>query len=303
MSTDLWIPTRRAKILIVGPPKIGKTGSIVPLVNAGYRVIVAAFDPGYDVLLNYIDEDKQKNLILLPFEDRRGALLELGRAGPAAHGTVGEPLAFMKYVNFLNDGKARTAKCQGSELVDLGNSNTWGLDTFHVVDNLTSLSKAVMARRLFAEGRNLSTRGKRDFGLAQAEADSVLMQLASSEYEYHLVCLAHVGVQGPREFEDEDKKHPGKADYNNELKKREADLIPTKFYPKSIGRVLSRDLSEHFPTVIWAEKDQTDARGFNLNPKACDSGIPVRPGTLPDWLPIETGLLTIFNALTGKPRS
>jgi hypothetical protein len=301
--TDLWIPTRRAKILIVAPPKTGKTGSIVPLVNAGYRVIVAAFDPGYDVLLNFVDEDRQKNLILLPFEDRRGALLELGGRGPTAHGTIGEPLAFLKFVNFLNDGMARTAKCQGAELVELGSSETWGLDTILVVDNLTSLSKAVMARALHAQGRNLANRVRRDWMLAQDEADSVLMQLASSAYEYHLLCLAHVGVQGPREFEDEDKRTPGKADYNNEIKKLEKDIIPTKNVPLSIGRALSRNLTQHFPNVIWAEINSNDARGFDLKPcSSRDSGVAVKPGTLPDWLPIETGLLSIFNAVTGKPK-
>ena len=303
---ELWIPTDRAVIMEVGPPKIGKTGSVVPLVNAGYRVIVAAFDPGYAVLRNYVDEDKQKNLILLPFEDRRGILIGLGdeQKHKLGHGTKGEPLAFIKFGNFLNDGKARTAKCQGGELVDFGDSEFWGPETILVVDNLTSLTKAIMARCLFAEGRNTHSLGKRDWGLAQAEADSVLMQMASSTYTYNLIVLAHIGIHGPEAFEDETKSdHSGKSDFNNELRRRQAALIPTKLVPKSLGRALSRDLSQHFPTVIWAEKNQNGERGFNLRPTvACDYGMPVKAGILPDWLPIETGLHSIFNAVTGKPR-
>jgi hypothetical protein len=292
---------QRFKAMIVAPPKTGKTGSIVPLVNDGrFRVILAAFDPGYDVLLNLIEPEAHSRLTILPFEDRRGNLLGLGDKGAAAHGIKGEPLAFVKFVNFLNDGKARLAKCQGGELVDLGPSDAWGSDTILVVDNLTSLSGTIMARALHARGANIATRIRRDWMLAQDEADSVLIQMSSSAYAYHLIVLAHYNIQGPREFEDESRNdHAGKADYNNELKKREADLIPTKMVPTSIGRALSRNLTRHFPAVCWCCIDPQGRRIFDLKPVAHrDSGVPVRPGALPEILPIENGLLTIFNAVT-----
>jgi hypothetical protein len=138
--------------------------------------------------------------------------------------------------------------------------------------------------------------------LAQDEVDDILVQLASSYYRYHLVVLAHWNIQGPREFEDEDKKNPEKTEYNNEIREREKDLIPTKQVPASIGRVLSRNLCQHFPTCVWAEVTDEGQRIFNLSPTAVrDSGVPVRPGTLPATLPVESGLLSIFRAVTGAP--
>lgn len=297
----LWIPDRRFKAIIVAAPKTGKTGAIAALVNAGYRVILAAFDPGYDILLNLIDEDKRQNLIILPFEDRRGSLVT-GAKSTITVGTIGEPVAFPKFVNFLNDGLARRAKCQGGDVVDLGASETWGTDTFLVVDNLTSLSKSCFARLLHAQGLNKQTRRRRDWMLAQDEVDDVIMQLASSFFNYNLIVLAHWTVQGPREWEDPDKQNPEKTDYNNELREREKDLVPTKQVPTSIGRALSRNLPQHFPNCIWAEVDEQDRRIFNLAPASVrDSGVAVKPGTLANTLPIETGLLSIFLAVTGAP--
>lgn len=297
--SDLWTPTQRFKAILVAAPKVGKTGSIAALINAGYRVVVAAFDPGYDILLSLVDPAHRDNLTILPFEDRRGFTTATSKM---TVGMVGDPVAFPKFVEFLNTGKARRAACQGGDIIDLGASDTWGTDTFLVIDNLSSLSKAAFARLLKMQGVDKQSRRRRDWGLAADEVDDILIQLASSFYRYHLIVLAHWYVQGPREWEDEDKVHKDKTDYNNELRQREEKLIPTKQVPVSIGRTLSRNLLQHFPTVCWAEIDAMDRRIFNLSPSASrDSGVPVRPGTLPKTLPIETGLLTIFNAVTGGP--
>lgn len=296
---DLWIPDRRFKAILVAAPKTGKTGSIAALVNAGYRVILAAFDPGYDILLNMIEPEKLQNLIILPFEDPKG----FQDTGSITVGNDGEPVAFAKFAQFLNTGRARTAKCQGAEVVELGHSETWGYDTFLALDNITSVSGTAMDRYLAQIGSNRLRMRRKDWGLSASEVDQVLIQMTSDFYRYHFIALAHWKVQGPREWEDEDKKNPEKTDYNNELRQAEKELIPTKMVPRSIGRGLSENLVSHFPTAVWAEVTDDGDRIFNLKPTSVrDSGVPVRPGRLPDVLPIDTGLLTIFEAVTGKPQ-
>jgi len=297
-AAPLWLPNQRFKAIAVGSPKAGKTGACAAFANAGYRVIVAAFDPGYTILLNLVDPAARGNLIVLPFEDRRGFQ---GPDSKITVGQIGDPVAFGKFAQFLNDGKARTCREQGGEIVDLGPSESWGTDTVLVVDNLSSVSQAAFARLLKMQGLDRQRRRRKDWGFAADEVDDVLIQMASSYYAYHLIVLAHWYVQGPREWEDPDKSDPSKTEYNNELREAEKDLIPTKQVPISIGRTLSRNLCRHFPTVIWAEVDASDRRVFNLTPSAVrDSGVPVRPGRLPAILPIETGLLSIFEAVTGK---
>lgn len=294
----LWTPTRRFKALVVAAPKTGKTGSVAALANAGYRVIVAAFDPGYEVLLNFVSADNHKNLIILPFEDRKGFQ---GKNSKIAIGNVGTPVAFAKFAQFLNDGRARLAPCQGGEVIEIGPSDSWGLDTVLVVDNLTSLSDCAMDHLLALQGRDRQSRRRRDWGLAADEVDNLLIQMASSYFQYHLVVLAHWKVQGPREFEDEDRTNPEKTEYNNEIKELEKDLIPTKQVPMSVGRKLSSNLIRHFPSVLWAEVTDDGKRVFNLSPSAVrDSGVPVPGNRLPKLLPIEQGLLTVFEAVTGK---
>lgn len=296
---ELWIPERRWKGIIVAAPKTGKTGSIACLANAGYRVIVAAFDAGYDILLNLVEPECQKNLIILPYEDRKGFK---GASSKMAVGSIGTPSAYPKFAQFLNDGRARLALCQGGEVVELGASDTWGYDTFLVVDNLTSLARCAMDYLLSLQGRDRLGMRRRDWKIVADDVDDLLIQMTQSAYRYHIAVLAHWTVQGPREFEDEDKNNPDKTDYNNEIRQMEKDLIPTKQVPVSIGRKLSGNLIQHFPSALWCEINDRGERIFNLEPTAVrDSGVPVRPGTLPKTLPIETGLLQIFRAVTGAP--
>jgi hypothetical protein len=296
----MWMPDRRLKALVVAAPKTGKTGSVAALANAGYRVIVAAFDPGYEVLLNFVTPENHANLIILPFEDRKGFK---GKDAKIAIGNVSTPVAFAKFAQFLNDGRARQAPCQGGEIISLEPSDTWGLDTVLVVDNLTSLSDCAMDHLLALQGRDRQSRRRRDWGLAADEVDNLLIQMASSFFTYHLVVLAHHKVQGPQEFMDDDAKNPDRTDYTNEIREAEKDLIPTKQVPVSIGRKLSANLIRHFPSVVWAEVTDDGKRVFNLSPSAVrDSGVPVPPGVLPKTLSIETGLLSIFEAVTGKPK-
>ena len=294
----MWMPTRRFKALVVAAPKTGKTGSVASLANAGYRVIVAAFDPGYEVLLNFVTPDNHKNLIVLPFEDRKGFQ---GKDSKIAIGNVGRPVAFAKFAQFLNDGRARLAPCQGGEVIEIGPSDSWGLDTVLVVDNLTSLSDCAMDHLLALQGRDRQTRRRRDWGLAADEVDNLLIQMASSYFNYHFVVLAHYKIQGPREYEDEDRNDPAKTDYNNQIRELEKDLIPTKMVPVAVGRKLSSNLIRHFPTVVFACVDDSGNRIFDLEPTAVrDTGVPVPPGTLPKKLPIDAGLLRIFEAVTGR---
>lgn len=294
----MWMPERRFKGLVVAAPKTGKTGSVAALANAGYRVVVAAFDPGYEVLLNFVTPDCHKNIIILPFEDQKGFQ---GKDSKIVVGNKSKPTAYAKFAQFLNDGRARLAKCQGGEVVELGASETWGYDTILVVDNLTSMCRCARDYLLALQGRDRQSMRRRDWLLGADDITDVLIQMASSFYTYHLVVLAHWKVQGPREFEDDDGKNPGKSDYNNELKEMAKDLTPTKQVPVSLGRQLCDNISQHFPTVVWGCVDDNGKRVFDLSPSAVrDSGVPVPPGRLPKVLPIETGLLSIFEAVCGK---
>ena len=283
----------RFRAVFVAAPKTGKTGALAALVNTGkYRVIVAAFDPGADVLYSYIEPEHRDHLFILPYEDRRGFA-----DTKVMVDVIGEAKAFTKFLTFLDTGKARR---DTGEIVDLGAAESWGPDTILVLDNLTSLSKAAYAAYLSRRGKNRAALNRKDWGLAAAEVDETLITLTSSYFKFHIIVLAHWKVQGPREWEDEDKNDPEKTDYNNEIRQREAELIPTKMVPVSIGRQLSANLVYHFPTVVWGEVTEDGRRIFNLKPVSVrDVGLPVKPGRLPNTLPIETGMLDIFNAVIG----
>lgn len=284
----------------IAPPKTGKTGAIAALVNSGrFRVIYCAFDPGWDMLLQYVEPEHMHNLLIFPFEDKRH-MADPDERGVMSVKVLGEPKAYLRFLNLLETGTGRLCRQQGGEVIELGDPELWDDHTIVVVDNMTPLSKAANERYLYLAHKTATNRRRKDWGLVQDDIDAQLMMMVSSRFSYHVILLAHWKIQGPQEPMDDDKSNQDKVDFVNELREREAELIPTKMVPRAIGRVLSETLLQHYTSVFWGETDANGKRIINLRPSAGrDSGVPVRPGTLPDTLPIETGLLTIFEAVTG----
>lgn len=281
--------TLRFRGLVVGKPKVGKTGSVAELANRGYRVIIAAFDPGADVIYQFVKPECRDNIIILPYQDRRS----FAEAGKLMVKTVGAD-AFGKFAILIDEGRARDIH---GNVHDFGPADTWDDKTVLVLDNLTSFSKAAYDAYLARAGNNRAGLRRKDWGLSAAEVDQMLIWLTGSYFKFHLVILAHWKVQGPQAW-DEDTDGE-KSDYNNELRQREKELIPTRMVPVSIGRQLSENLTYHFPTVVWVEVTDDGRRIFNLKPSSVkDVGVPVPVGRLADELPIETGLADILEAVT-----
>lgn len=291
--------TRRMRLLVVARPKTGKTSSLVSLVNeGGFRLILCDFDGNADPLYNLIDEDKRHLLHVIPFEDNFGPP-SMAEGGSIGIKLKGDPKAFSKFLHFLDGKPTRDSQ---KRMTDFGPAASWGPDTVLVVDSLTALGRACFRRYITAIGRNEQTKRIKDWGVAAGEAESALEMLTSSYYRCHVIVMAHVKMIGPKPLEEDDSKRQDKVDYNNELKKEEAELVPVRLYPIAIGRSLCEHLAEHFPGVVRAEVTNDGKRIFNLRPcPEMDTGLPASPKWLAanKTLPIEDGLMSMMTAVTG----
>jgi len=89
------------KLLLIGDAKSGKTGSLVSLVKAGYKLRILDFDNGLDALRHQIMAQCPDKIAAVDFVTLRDKL----RASPLGNVPDGQPKAFINALNLLDRWK------------------------------------------------------------------------------------------------------------------------------------------------------------------------------------------------------
>ena len=289
------LPTR-FRALLVGYPKAGKSGAIVSLLDEGYRVIYNDFD-GNPEILKLAGPEAMKNLIYLPYEDKIRATGIQGTNARLA-GVSGEPKAYLRYMEFLETGKYISP--DGKIKEDYGPLTSWGPDTFCVTDSITKLTDAIWRRYLHILGRN--TRRKQDWGAIVEELNYVAEINMAMRLQCHSIMIAHFQLTGADEMEEDPKNNRSElVEHNNAVKAQKAELIGPRLFPKAVTKAQSEVFAGKFPAILHLTVNDDGKRIFDLQPhKEIPVAIPASHAKLPNTLPQETGLLTIFNAVKGS---
>jgi len=118
------------KLLLLGDAKSGKTGSLVSLVAAGYKLRILDFDNLLDILKYKILEICPDKIDSVEFRTIRD------RYKSGAQGSVidGKPRAWIDAIKMLDQWKY--------DDVDLGTPANWGADCILVIDSLSRLCDA-----------------------------------------------------------------------------------------------------------------------------------------------------------------
>ncbi|KKK69485.1 hypothetical protein LCGC14_2933540, partial [marine sediment metagenome] len=123
-----------------------------------------------------------------------------------------------------------------------------------------------------------------------------LEKLCSLSNRHHVIVNYHMKWLGPRE------ERKGDADAVKDIKEREADLIPTRLYPSAMGsKNAPQNIGQYFHTTLLVEPKYLAGgkvkRMIYTQPRPeLDLKLAAE---LDAALPLETGLLDIFSALTG----
>src|SRR5258706_10429639 len=118
------------KLLAIGDSKSGKTGALVSLVKAGYKLRILDLDNLLDVLKQYIKRDC---LDLIGNVEYR-TLRDKRKASPTGSVLDGKPTAWINSLKMMDNWKY--------EDVDLGKPSEWGADCILVIDSLSRLCDA-----------------------------------------------------------------------------------------------------------------------------------------------------------------
>lgn len=255
------------KLLLIGDAKSGKTGSLVSLVEAGYKLRIIDMDNLLDILAKMVMEtcpDKINNVEFRTVRDKR----KMGPGGPVISGT---PKAFIEAIKLLDRWKY--IGDDGVE-VDLGVPAEWGPDCILVLDSLSRFCDAAYDWRepLTPKGKSGEADGRATYGDAQDAVENVLASLTSSAFETNVIVIAHGTYM---DLPDGTKK----------------------IFPQGVGQKLSPKIPQYFPNYI-RYKNVGGKRTIQLESDPMIDLANTNPMKFTSkTLPIETGLATFFEVL------
>ena len=210
------------KMLLLGDSSAGKTGALATLAIAGYRLFIADFDNGLDILLDkkVLPEEFRKNVFVKNFYDKNTLLG--GAIRPEATG-------FTNFVNSMGDWKEESGS--------LGSIYTWGAKDVFVIDSLTFLGNAIQNHIMKLANRVGQKPQIQDFGAAIDGQESVIETLYNPAVNCNVIVTAHLNMT-----------------------KDELQGGLQKAMPSALGQKLPAKIARYFNNVVLIEKTGTGAK-------------------------------------------
>jgi hypothetical protein len=249
------------KLLLLGDAKSGKTGSLVSLVKAGYKLRILDLDNLLDILKGMIEHhcpDKIGNVEFRTLRDNYKA----SAAGPVIDG---KPKAFVDAIKMLDLWKY--------DDTDLGKPADWGPDCICVLDSLSFFSDSAFE---WAKGMNPGAKDPRQwFYSAQQAVESALALLTSGTFRTNVIVSAHV-----RYSTGDDGRNKG--------------------YPNAIGSALGPTIPRYFNHWAQCE-NKAGKRTIRTAATAMFDLKNTKPFEMSETYDISTGLAQFFAVLREPP--
>lgn len=258
--TDSKIPF--VKTLLLGDSGSGKTGALVGLVQAGYKVRILDLDNkvASGILPKAIMRTCPHLIGNVDYESFRDKKKASG-IGPIFDGV---PQAFTKAMGLLE------------KWTDGSVPGTWGPETVFVLDSLTFLGDAAFN---WAKAMAPGVKDPRQwFYTAQQATEDVVGMLTAENFRTNVIVICHVSWS---------------------QKTDSAGVTLTKGYPASIGKALDNTIPAYFDNMILAQASITLPVKRTIQTaqtSMVDLKNPASFSMLPT-LPLETGLATFFAEL------
>lgn len=268
----------------IGWPGSGKTGALVSLANAGYKIRMLDYDGNNASLVNLVDDRALDNIDIVTLADKL-------KNGDKYMEPIGFPDAFNDGIRMMQEWKYK----DGETEVNLGKSAEWGLDTIVVVDTVTTLAKAAKNRAMKMNNKNPSNMTSAVWGAAVADVTNFI-ELMKTKGNYHLIINTHKQILGPQDFiaqgDDTEIKEA-------KLEMIKEGMIPPRIYPIGVTKNSSQTMHGLMPTMLEFEKTVRVGKDVRIIKTVGGPEIDVKiPGKgLKKEYPIETGMLEIFEAL------
>lgn len=254
--------TSRIRTLLVGDSGTGKTGALLSLIQAGYKIRMLDYDNGAESLIQLINRHCPERLDQFDVITLRDKFQSDPVRGIKPKGT---PVAYTKGIKFLNKWD------------DDSTPSEWGDDTIFVLDSLTSFGRAAF---LWAQALNATSKDPRQwYGAAQDSIKNVLDLLTSAEFGPHVIVISHVQLVETEE---------GRNQYQ------------VTSIGKALGADIPKVFNNMVQATKSGSGDNVK-RQIETQPTALLDLKLVAPWLVDRRLPLEKGMATIFEKLLGRP--
>lgn len=261
--------------IIQGQPGTAKTGMLVSLAEAGFRVIRCAFEGGEEVFDAYCSAAARARVHTLTFEDEWES---------EEDGLRRIPRGMSAFESFIYNGKVGKAQ-------PFGPPREWDADTVLVFDTLTSMGECAESRALKL---NSSTREGRHLWAAAQDQESVCQAVMTSKRRHHTIVLAHLRLISPKA----ESGYKDETALQKQVKQERAALEDTGYFPTAVTPGIARNFVRHFAFSLLAEESDRVKGGSGrvLRTRAVPGYQIKCPAHVEDRLPAETALTTLFRA-------
>jgi hypothetical protein len=255
------------KGLIIGNNGAGKTGALLSLIKAGYKLRLLDFDNGAEILVNLIRAQCPELASNVDIETHMDEYKSIG--GKAGITPVTPLKGFSGGMKVLD------------EWPGLGKPTDWRTDTVLVLDSLTMLGKLIMNHVLFLAGRLVTgEKQMQDWGQAMDIQENVCARLFSSAFSCHVLVLSHVTFVQPE------------------------GEVQQFAYPSALGSKLPPKIGSYFNSTLYVGSDGVGANKKKViytKSKGLVECKTSAPGLVKDSYPLETGLADYFRDLGHIP--
>lgn len=253
-----------ARLLVMGPSGTGKTGGLLSLLQAGYKVGVIDMDNGLDWLVNKLRKDHPELLPNLSFQTFRDKF-KMSDAGPSY---VGIPKAYTNAIKALDKWDDGTVP------------SDWGPDRILVLDSLTFFGNSAYN---WKDALNPGVKDKRQiFGNAQDAVSDILDAVTSPEFRTNVIVFTH--VRWNKVYDDK----------GNET------IVSGG--PSAIGAALTERIGTYFNSVGLTELVGFGATARRQISFKSTGLIPLKSAAIGldgQTFPLATGLADFFKAVKG----
>lgn len=252
------------KLIYIGDSSVGKTGSLVSLVKAGYNIRMLDMDAGVGTLQSYVLKECPERIgqvdVISPRDEITVGATPLygGKVGPKL---AGPPKAFTEALSYLDKWDDGT------------NPADWGMETIFVLDSLSAYGKAAFN---WAVGLNPASKDPRQwYFAAQKGVEDTLAALTDKSFRTHVIVISHVNYK--EVFEG---VHKG--------------------YVNAIGSALGPIIPRYFNNLVLAESvgfGKNVKRTIKTMPTGVVDLKTQVAHTVSPELPLETGMATLFELI------
>lgn len=259
------------KMMLLGDSGAGKTGALVSLIKAGYRVHVLDLDNGTDIIRNMLRGDPAiANFSTVLLTD--GFRVSGVNIIPTAN-------AYGNLIKALGDYKPETR----------------GDKDILVLDSLTFAGRAAVRFVLNLNGRVGDLPGWNDYLTAQGLLDKLLAALYSETTKCNVIVLSHV-----REI----SKTRQEMDSKGRMITVEEEGTRKGYAETGAGKALSPTIGRFFNSVLLADIEGSGQAARRIIRTVPHENIGLKnsnPAVVRPFYPLATGLADYFSALRGQP--